>query len=73
MKKVDRKINKKKENIIFIDIKKNKKFENTRKSKKSNRNIFFDKIIINIILSIIFYKIISFQRLYNYCLNCESG
>ena len=45
----------------------------SKKSKKSIRNIFFNKIIIIIALFIIFYKIISFQKLYNYCLNCENS
>ena len=59
--------------INVVGVKKKKKISKVRKKKlkKNTRRIFYGKILIIIILSIIFNQIISLQRLYNYCLKCE--
>ena len=42
-----------------------------KKLKSNTQRIFYAKILLIIILSVIFNQIISFQKLYNYCLKCE--
>ena len=69
----DKKIKLKNGKINIIDITKKETISKVRnkKLKRNNRRIFYVKILIIIILSIIFHQIFSFQKLYNYCLKCE--